>query len=1153
MFRTVYALLVGIDAYPSPMTPLHGCVNDVQAFEAVLRDRHAGPDVRLELLVLTDAQATRKAVIDGFLTHLCKAGPGDTALFFYAGHGSQQRTPPEYWHLEPDHLDETLVCFDSRQPDEYDLADKELAKLIARVAERDPHIVAILDSCHSGSGTRNMSNTGVRRAPADQRERPASTMLASPAEAESDPAATTRATADARGGWLRLPKGRHVVLSACRDNEEAREVRIGDNVHGVFSHFLIDTLQNASGAWTYRDLFKRVNALVRARVAGQSPVIEATHLKDLEQAFLGADAATRKPYYTVSFHPTEGWVVDAGAVHGIPQPADDETTWLALFPVGVAGIDDGAPAIGEATVIEVLSTRSRISVKLADGTEPAPGLTFKALVTALPLAPLAVEIDGDPAGAQQVRNALAKAADGKSSWLVKEGAGAELRITAGAEGLRIMRAADDRSLTVDIDGLTAASAAQAVERLEHIARWIRIAALANPSTRLAPGAVRMDIYRIDERGDMEPQPVNAAALASGLRFDYVLRNGEWIAPRFKIRLVNAGTRRLYCMLLDLTETFMVSADLLPGGGIWLDKGEEAWALDGDPIDASIPDALWEQGMGEIKDLIKLIISTDEADATLLAQDELDARFIPRSGLRSMARATTLDRLMRRVQMRHLGPRPKPQDTLADWTSSELSITTARPLKSTPIPGVGQIAHLSDKVFVQGHAALKAAARLTSVPLASRSAGVPVLPPLLTDDPAVIQPFEFTGGRGGEPGLSALELVVDTPDAHEKVTPDAPLVITVDVPLTDGEHVLPIGYDGEFHLPLGRSRRVDSGVEITLERLPPPISTRSLTSAIRILFEKVVTETLGREFRYPLLAVVDRNGERTADPDRVRTQVTAAQRIVVYIHGIIGDTIGMAGSAYAPPETVPPLPALADRYDLVLAFDYENLKTPIEQTARDLKSRLEGIGLGAGHGKTLHIVAHSMGGLVSRWFIEREGGNAIVQHLVMLGTPNGGSPWSTIEDWATTALALGMNGLAGGGWPAKLVGGLAAAIERVDVSLDQMQAGSQFLQTLAASSDPGIPYTVLAGNTSIIHAPGPDDLVRGKLARLLSRLSLQRIMHDTAGLAFFYQPNDIAASVKSICAIPAGRVMPATVHEVASDHLSYFSTDAGLRALADALP
>jgi len=52
--------------------------------------------------------------------------------------------------------------------------------------------------------------------------------------------------------------------------------------------------------------------------------------------------------------------------------------------------------------------------------------------------------------------------------------------------------------------------------------------------------------------------------------------------------------------------------------------------------------------------------------------------------------------------------------------------------------------------------------------------------------------------------------------------------------------------------------------------------------------------------------------------------------------------------------------LGELYDLVLTFDYENLHTTIEENARSLKLRLESVGLGANHGKKLHIVAHSMG-------------------------------------------------------------------------------------------------------------------------------------------------------------------------------------------------
>ena len=167
MPSATYALLVGIDAYPAPVNPLRGCVNDIRRVETLLRERltpaHGQPDP-FRPLVLTDAQATRQAIVAGFRQHLRQAGPQDVALFYYSGHGSQAPSPPEFWHLEPDRLDETLVCWDSRlaEPNHWDLADKELAQLIAEVAVSGAHVVVILDCCHSGSGTR--CRRGVRGA-----------------------------------------------------------------------------------------------------------------------------------------------------------------------------------------------------------------------------------------------------------------------------------------------------------------------------------------------------------------------------------------------------------------------------------------------------------------------------------------------------------------------------------------------------------------------------------------------------------------------------------------------------------------------------------------------------------------------------------------------------------------------------------------------------------------------------------------------------------------------------------------------------------------------------------------------------------------------------------------------------------------------------
>ena len=62
--------------------------------------------------------------------------------------------------LEPTGRIQTLVCVDAGRRDaDGDLirpiADKELAVLLGEIAAKGPHVVALLDCCHSGTGTRD--------------------------------------------------------------------------------------------------------------------------------------------------------------------------------------------------------------------------------------------------------------------------------------------------------------------------------------------------------------------------------------------------------------------------------------------------------------------------------------------------------------------------------------------------------------------------------------------------------------------------------------------------------------------------------------------------------------------------------------------------------------------------------------------------------------------------------------------------------------------------------------------------------------------------------------------------------------------------------------------------------------------------------------
>lgn len=1146
MSRNLYALLVGMDNYPKPVRSLQGCVNDITVIEEYLKERCDQQEYQLHLQTLKDDQATRQAVIDGFRKHLIQAHQDDIVLFYYRGHGSQELTPKEFWQYEPDHLDETLVCYDSRTEEGWDVADKELALLISEVAVNNPHMTIIMDCCHSGSGTRDpMQQTEVRRFPADKRERPLESfvfkqedlnrLLNSNSKPEENPT-----------GW-RMPKGRHVLLAACRDYETAKEYD-GDNKHrGGFSYFLMDTLFKANGKLTYRDLFGRTNAIIRSKITDQSPQLEVNDSQDSNKFFLDGAIATLDPYFIVKNDKASGWVIEGGAVHGIPEPKNGETTLLALFPfnASVDDLQDPSKSIGTAKVTQVLPTKSQIEIESSQQLTPED--TFKAVVTSLPLPPLGVCFEGDEAGVTKARDALKTAGmDRKPSAYVREEqevAKAEFRLLCRNEQYLIARPTDDRPLVEQIDGYTEENAQKAIRRLEHIARWTTIAQLSNTATtQFKAGDVKIELIFDNDNLSQSKQ----------LRLQYTYKDGEWQQPEFKLKLTNTTDKPLYCSLVVLSDSFAISAPFFESGSVRLKPNEEAYALDGDPLELSVPDDFLEQGITEYKDIIKLIVSNDEFDARLLNQDKLDAPRPPVARDIDSPNQSSLERLMNRTQNRDITPKSKAK--YDDWYAEEITLITVRPLDSTPVSREEE-QQLTQGVKLQPHPSLVANARLTSTPQVSRDLGNKIVPPILREDPEVVQPFQFTSSRGTDPGLSVLELT-EVAD-HKVVTPNAPLKLLVETPLADNEYLLPIGYDGEFFLPLGRGTKTQEGTEIILEQLPAPVSEgeRSLQGSIRIFFEKIISQSIQREFQYPILAVAEVGDDKkvtyNSDVANVKQKVAQAKRIALFIHGIIGDTESIVATIKQPIlQANGQKGSISEFYDLALTFDYENLNTSIEQNAQHLKRKLTEVGLGVNHGKELHIVAHSMGGLISRWFIEREGGYKVVQHLIMLGTPNGGSPWPVVEDWVKLTLAIGLNGLSLAAWPAKVIAMLMGTLEKnMRVALAQMNPASDFLNSLAASDDPGIPYSIIAGNTSII--PAALEQQSSQKGSLLERLQ-QSLFKKVVELPFFGVPNDIAVKVDSIKSIPQGRSLTPQIQEVACDHLTYFVTDFGLEALASAI-
>ena len=540
--------------------------------------------------------------------------------------------------------------------------------------------------------------------PTDQRIRPIETFLVDAVQAAEFSAASREAQGG--GGWYTLPRGRHVVLAACSPEEEAKELYLGGEQRGAFSYYLLETLQRAGAALTYRDLFKRVNALVRANISLQSPQIEATKGSDLSQQFLGGAIQAGPVYFTARHDPRLGWVVDGGAVHGIPAPTGTETTTLAIFPFDtpVEELKSLAAAIGDASVTASYPGQSAVTLTLCDGQPPDPQTIYKAVVTALPLPPMVVALEGDEAGLALVRTVLAHTlASGGPSLLVREGERGVAELVLHAEGNRyqIRRSGDGYPLVVETRNFTTSSAQLVVQRLEHIARWRKIVDLANPASRMSEEEIHLEIELPDGQGGWQPAGEGAA-----IRLEYAFGAGKWQQPTFRVKLANRSTRRLYCMAFDLSEAYGVYA-VLPGGGIWLAPGEETWANAGEPFYALVPDELWQAGVVQFGDTLLVVASTDEGDATQLEQEDLPVTLAQTRGMpKSVSHMSTLNRLLHRVTTRNFSSKPAETEVFADWVTTEIGFTTVRPLEAAEIAAPGERTVLGQGVTVLGHPTLR---------------------------------------------------------------------------------------------------------------------------------------------------------------------------------------------------------------------------------------------------------------------------------------------------------------------------------------------------------------------------------------------------------------------------------------------------------------
>jgi hypothetical protein len=665
--RTVYALLIGIDCYRSPeVGDLRGAGSDIAAVSEFLQARVTDP---LQTRVLLDQAATRSRIVAAFGEHLGPAdAAGDVALIWFSGHGSEQPVAEEFRWLEPSGMNQTLVCHDSRVDGVPDLTDKELFLLLGEIARRGAHVVAVLDNCHSGGGTREV-NVAFRGAPR---------AAAAPTPDQYIP--QLRALRDTEA---RPPQPVHIELAACQPHEKAAEQPIDGVVRGVFSTALLTALRTMPAGATYRELLTAARCRVQNMAGTQAPELFPVELGGpVDQPFLGG--ATSRPASGFTLRQLHSvWEVDAGSCHGMPVPADDEP--LLLTVPGSDGTTE--PAGGR--LLQVTDVGPAVSHVQPLDWSPDPDRPYPVLLAEVPLPPAAVVLGGlpedDADALALVQEAIEHAGPGGGPSprvrvvpVTASAAGLRLRVAAVEGRYRLLRG-DGSAATADVPGHTRDSARLVLARLEHIAQWTLLHELENTGSALA-GAVTMEFVAAPP-GQLRLPPEAAALVpdrTGAYRLGYEQDGPGWRPPAVFIRLHNTSGQRLWCAVLDLTDRFRIHSKLLPGA--WVGDGELAAAYEGKRIPVTLPPGREVRSGARGQDWIKLVASTEQFNTAAFDLPRLDEP-VTRSGARARARGI-VDRLALRVRTRDAGDSDISQ--AADWTTSMAPIVVEVPAADTQL-------------------------------------------------------------------------------------------------------------------------------------------------------------------------------------------------------------------------------------------------------------------------------------------------------------------------------------------------------------------------------------------------------------------------------------------------------------------------------------
>lgn len=235
------ALLIGIN-YEKTSAQLNGCINDVSLIGNYLKTKQF-----LDICLLTDKtenKPTKNNILLELEKFLSTSEQDDILYFHYSGHGSYIK---DLNGDETDGKDETIVSKDF-----LNITDDELINIIRNKLPKDRTLIAVFDSCHSGtildlkySFTETIEKISINESTKYEDLSP-----------------------------------NLILLSGCRDSQYSMETLTSTGVNGLLTWAIYDTLTKVKDL-TWKSFYLSVRKLLRDIRAVQVPQLSMGSLIDI--------------------------------------------------------------------------------------------------------------------------------------------------------------------------------------------------------------------------------------------------------------------------------------------------------------------------------------------------------------------------------------------------------------------------------------------------------------------------------------------------------------------------------------------------------------------------------------------------------------------------------------------------------------------------------------------------------------------------------------------------------------------------------------------------------------------------------------------------------------------------------------------------------